>query len=72
MTKLLKEPMAEVAALPESDQELISREVLSHIEKLRRLRAELDKGINSLSRGHGKELDIEEFIRQSHARHGRA
>ena len=39
MTKVLKEAIAEVATLPESDQELIGRELLVHVEKLRSLRA---------------------------------
>ena len=72
MTKLLEEAVAKVASLPEADQERIGRDVLSHVEKLRHLRAELDKGINSLERGEGKELDMEEFIRRAHQRHGRA
>jgi hypothetical protein len=72
MTKLLEEAMAEVALLPESDQERIGRDVISYVEKLRHLRVELDKGISSLERGEGTELDIGEFIRRAHQRHGRA
>ena len=72
MTKLLEEAMAKVAELPESDQERIGRDMLSHIERLQHLRAELQKGITSLNNGEGVELDIEEFIRKAHARHGRA
>lgn len=72
MTKLLEEAMAEVALLPEADQERIGRDVLSHVERLRRLRSELDKGIASLDRGEGKALDIHEFIRRAHLRHGRS
>ena len=71
MTKLLEQAMEKVAALPESDQERIGRDVLSHVEKLRRLRIEIDKGNRSLERGEGTELDIEDFIRRAHARHGR-
>jgi len=70
MTKVLKEAIDEVSALPEADQEKIGRGLLSHVEKLRRLRAEIDKGIRSLDAGKGKELDIEDFIRKAHARHG--
>ena len=72
MTKILEEALAKVASLPEADQERIGRDVLSHVEKLRHLHAELDKGIGSLGRGEGKKLDIEEFIRRAHQRHGRA
>ena len=71
MAKVFKEAMDEVATLPESDQENIGRQLLSHVEKLRRLRIEIDKGIRSLDAGEGKELDMEDFIRQAHARHGR-
>jgi hypothetical protein len=71
MSKLLDEAMAGVAALPEADQEKIGRDLLSHVEKLRRLRSELDKGVRSLERGEGQELNIEEFIQRAHTRHGR-
>jgi hypothetical protein len=71
MSKMLEEAMAEITALPEEDQEEIGRGLLSHVEKLRRLRIEIDKGIRSLERGEGRPLDMEEFIRQANARHGR-
>jgi hypothetical protein len=45
---------------------------LSHIEKLRRLRAEIDKGIRSLDAGEGKPLNVENFLRQLNERHGRS
>jgi hypothetical protein len=48
----------------------IGRELLSHLEKLRRLRVEIDKGIQSLDAGRGKALDIEGFLRDVNARHG--
>jgi len=72
MIKTLNEAMQEVAALPDADQERIGREVLSHVEKLRRLRYKLDKAAASLARGEGKELDIQDVIRRAHLRHGRA
>ena len=72
MAKVLKDALDEVATLPEADQEKIGRGLLSHVEKLRRLRVEIDKGIRSLDAGEGKELDIEEFIQQANQRHGRA
>lgn len=70
MVKALEQAVAEAANLPVDDQERIGRKLLSHIEKLRQLRAEIDKGIRSLDAGEGKELDIEEFLRQAHERHG--
>ena len=71
MVKVLEQAIAEVTSLPDADQEQIGRNLLSHVEKLRRLRAEIDKGIASLDAGEGSPLDIEEFIRQSKERHGR-
>jgi len=72
MVKLLEQAIAEVASLPAADQEQIGRSLLSHVEKLRKLRAEIDKGLRSLDAGEGRPLDIEEFIRQSIEKHGRS
>lgn len=69
MTELLEKAIAEIATLPASDQERIGRDMLSYVEKLRRLRTELKKGIDSLARGEGRELNIEELISQARARH---
>ena len=68
MGKILKEAIAEVANLSEADQEEIGRGLLSHVEKLRRLRADIDKGIRSLDAGAGAPLDIEDFIRERNGR----
>lgn len=70
MVKLLEQAVAEAANLPDVDQDRIGRTLLSHIEKLRQLRTEIDKSLRSLDAGEGKELDIEEFIRQSRERYG--
>ena len=64
MVKTLEQAIAEVAALPDADQEQIGRRLLSHVEKLRRLRAEIDEGIRSLDAGDGEPLDVEDFLRQ--------
>jgi hypothetical protein len=64
MVKTLEIAIAELAELPVADQEQIGRQLLSHVEKLRRLRDELDKGIRSLDAGEGTAFSIEEFIRQ--------
>jgi hypothetical protein len=68
--KILETAIAEVTSLPEADQEKIGHELLAHVEKLRRLRAEIDKGIRSLDDGKGKKLDIEDIIRRARERHG--
>jgi hypothetical protein len=64
MVKALEQAIAEVAALSESDQEQIGRQLLSHVEKLRGLREDLDKGIRSLDAGKGRAVDIDDFVRQ--------
>lgn len=58
--------MAKVATLPPAAQEKIDEELLLHVEMLDRLRAELDKGIRSLDRIEGWELNIQDVIK--HAR----
>ena len=65
MVKTLEQAIAQVAALPDADQEQIGRRLLSHIEKLRQLREELDKGVRSLDQGKGRKFSIEEFIRHA-------
>jgi hypothetical protein len=72
IVKALEKAIAEAAALPDADQEQIGRQLLSHIEKLRQLRIEIDKGIHSLEAGGGKPLDISEFLAEQNARHGRS
>ena len=72
MMKTLEQALAHVAILPEEDQEQIGRQLLSHIRKLRQLRADIDQGIRSLEASEGKPLDIEEFLAELNERHGRS
>jgi hypothetical protein len=72
MVKTLEQAIAEVTALSDADQEEIGRKLLSHVEKLRQLRVEIDKGIRSLDAGKGRPLDIEGFIRQVNEGHGKS
>ena len=62
MSKTLEEAIAEVTALPDADQEQIGRQLLTHVEKLRRLREDLDEGIRSLDAGQGSTFSVDEFI----------
>jgi len=71
MVKTLEQAIAEVANLPVADQEQIGRKLLSHVEKLRQLRAEIDKGIRQLDAGEGRPLDIEAFLRDLNDGRGR-
>jgi hypothetical protein len=71
MVKSLELAIAQVASLPDSDQDEIARRLLSHVDKLRQLRADVDQGIRSLDAGDSASPDIEEFLRQKNERHGR-
>jgi hypothetical protein len=71
MVRALEKAIAEVSNLPAADQEQIGQQLLSHLEKLRQLRVEIDKGIRSLDAGAGEPLDIEDFLQQENERHGR-
>lgn len=62
--------MQEVANLPPAAQEKIGEELMLHVEKLRRLRTKLDRGVASLQRGEGRELDIEDVIKRARAQYG--
>jgi hypothetical protein len=72
MVKTLEQAIRELSSLPAADQEQIGKRLLSHVEKLRQLRAEIDKGVRSLDAGEGKPLDVEDFLRRENERHGRA
>jgi hypothetical protein len=72
MTNALKEAIAEVETLPEAAQQKIGQELLLHVDKVRRLRSELEKGIRSLDHGEGRGLDIEDVIKRGRAQHGSA
>jgi len=72
MTKVLEDAIHEIERLPEIDQEKIGRGLLSHIEKLRQLRKEIDKDIAPLNLGKGASLDVETFIRNARQEYGRA
>ncbi len=72
MVKTLERAIAELAALSDAEQEKIGRRLLSDMQKLRRLREELDKGIHSVDAGQGEPLDIAEFLGRQHDRDGRS
>jgi hypothetical protein len=72
MVRTLEQAIAQLSRLPEADQEEIGRKLLTHVEKLNRLRTEIDKGLRSLDEGKGVAVDIEDLIRQKNARRGGA
>ena len=71
MTKLLQEAMEKVSTLPEATQQSIAEDLIAHVESVQHLRAELQKGVDSLDRGEGQELDIEQVIRTARAAYER-
>jgi hypothetical protein len=70
MVRTLEQAIAEIARLPDADQEQIGRKLLSHVEKLNALRAEIDKGIRSLDAGEGRPLNMDDFLRRKNSGHG--
>jgi hypothetical protein len=71
MTKTLQKAFAEAANLPEAAQEQIGRDLLTHIRKLRKLRADIQKGFRSLDAGKGRELDVEDFLKRARKRYAK-
>ena len=71
MTKLLQEAMDKVSTLPEATQQSIAEDLIAHVESVQHLRAELQKGIVSLDRGEGQELDIDQVMRTARAAYER-
>lgn len=71
MVKTLEKAFAEISNLPEAAQEQIGRELLSYLEKLKQLREEIDEGIRSLEADGGRELDMDEFLRELHREHAK-
>jgi hypothetical protein len=43
----------------------------AHILKLRRLRADIQKGLRSLAAGKGRELDFTDFVRLARKRYSK-
>ncbi|WP_157223363.1 hypothetical protein [Rhodovulum sp. PH10] len=54
MVKPLDRAMAELAVLPEADEEPIAGELLAHPETLRSLRSNIEAGLCSLDAGEGR------------------
>jgi len=71
MTKVLREAIAKVEALPKAEQDRIARELIDYLDKLNALRSEVQIGLRQLDAGEGRELDIEDVIRQAREEHGR-
>ena len=67
MTTLLQQAFEAASRLPDAEQDRLGRELKAYLEKLERLRDDIDEGIRSLDAGEGRELDIEEIVERAHA-----
>ena len=72
MVGTLEQAIAQISRLPDADQEWIGRKLLTHVEKLKAIRTEIDKGIQLLDDSKGRALDLEDFLRDKNSRHGGA
>jgi hypothetical protein len=70
MKTLLEEAIAKVTTLPRAAQEKIGEELIAHVERTEHLRSDRQKGVRSLARGEGRELDMTEVIKRARAQHG--
>jgi hypothetical protein len=70
MTKMLEKAIAKVATLSADEQEKIGEELLAHVEKVEQLRSVLERGLSSLDRGEGKELDMNDVVGRARLEHG--
>jgi hypothetical protein len=68
MVTTLAKAIAEVASLPEAEQESIARELLAHVNKLKSLHADIADGLGSLESEGGSEIDIEEVIAKARSK----
>ncbi len=72
MVRTLEQAIAQISRLPDADQEQIGRKLLTHVEKLRAIRIEIDKGTQSLDEDEACILDVEAFLREKNSRHSGA
>jgi hypothetical protein len=72
MTNAFKQAIQGVAELLPAAQERIGEELLLHVEKLRRLRSQIQTAAQSLDHGGGRDLDITDVIERARAQYGNA
>lgn len=69
MTTLLEKAEKALADLPEQDQKELVDQLLE-AAALRKLKAMIEEGRQSIQRGEVEPFDVEELIAEAHARHG--
>jgi hypothetical protein len=70
MVNALRQAIEKVSALPEAAQERIGEELLLHVDKVHRLRSQLENAGHSLDDGGGRALEMTEVIKRARARYG--
>jgi hypothetical protein len=71
MVRALELAVEALKSLPAADQERMGRQLLTYIEKLLALRIEIEKGARAIEAEAGVPLDVDEFLKQRNAYHGR-
>ena len=71
MVRALELAIEAVKNLPAADQERLGRQLTSYVERLLQLRVEIDWSIGVLEREAAVSLDVDEFLAEQNARHGR-
>ena len=71
MVRALELAVEALKNLPAAHQERMGRQLSSYIEKLLQLRVEIEKGIRVLETDASVPLDVDTFLVQQNARHGR-
>jgi hypothetical protein len=71
MTNTLKQAIEKVSELPPAAQERIGEELLLHVEKVRRLRSQLETATDSLDHNGGRPLKMADVIKRARARYGK-
>ena len=59
MVRAIELAVEALGSLPAADQERMGRQLLSYIEKLLRLRIEVEKGVRALDDAAGVPLDVD-------------
>jgi hypothetical protein len=67
MTKLLRDAMAKVEALPAPVQERIAQELIGYVDKINALRADLNEGLRQLDAGQEREIDFDQLLKRARA-----
>jgi hypothetical protein len=71
MVRALELAVEALKNLPAADQERMGRQLSSYIAKLLQLRVEIETGIRAMEADAGVPLDVDAFLAQQNARHGR-